>query len=45
MAIISSNPEKEYPIDYTIGEENGMSEAFVALLHYLPDRLKVLASQ
>jgi transposase len=35
MAVISPNPEKEYPIDYTIGEENGTSEAFVAFITYL----------
>jgi transposase len=35
MAVISPNPEKEYPIDYTIGEENGTSEAFVAFMTYL----------
>jgi transposase len=35
MAVISANPEKEYPIDYTIGEENGTSEAFVGFITYL----------
>jgi hypothetical protein len=35
MAVISANPDKEYPIDYTIGEENGTSEAFVAFITYL----------
>jgi hypothetical protein len=36
MAVISANPDKEYPIDYmVIGEENGMSEAFVAFMTYL----------
>jgi hypothetical protein len=35
MAVISANPEKEYPIDYTIGEDNGTSEAFLAFMTYL----------
>jgi transposase len=35
MAVISPNPDKDYPIDYTIGEENGTSEAFVAFITYL----------
>ncbi len=35
MALISSNPQKAYPMDYTIGKENGTSEAFVGFLTYL----------
>jgi transposase len=35
MAIISPNPDKPHPIDYTIGEENGTSEAFVGFMTYL----------
>jgi hypothetical protein len=35
MAVISSNPDKPYPIDYTIAEENGTSEAFVGFMTYL----------
>ncbi len=35
MAIISPNPMKPYPMDYTIGKENGTSEAFVGFLTYL----------
>jgi transposase len=35
MAIISPNPEKDYPINYTIAEENGTSEAFVGFITYL----------
>jgi hypothetical protein len=35
MAIILPNPSKPYPIDYTIAEENGTSEAF--MVHGLPD--------
>jgi hypothetical protein len=35
MAIISSNADKPHPIDYTIAEENGMSEAFVGFMMYL----------
>jgi hypothetical protein len=32
MAIISPNPNKPHPIDYTIVEENSTSEAFVTYL-------------
>jgi transposase len=35
MAVISPNPEKEAPIDYTIAVENGTSEAFVGFVTYL----------
>jgi hypothetical protein len=35
MAIISPNPQKAHPMDYTIGKENGTSEAFVGFLTYL----------
>ncbi len=35
MAILSPNPDKPHPIDYTIGEENGTSEAFVGFMTYL----------
>jgi transposase len=36
MAIISPNPAKAHPnMDYTIGRENGTSEAFVGFLTYL----------
>jgi hypothetical protein len=35
MAIISPNPDKAQPIDYTIAEENGTCEAFVGFLTYL----------
>jgi hypothetical protein len=35
MAVISPNPEKDYPVDYTIGEEKVTSEAFVAFITYL----------
>jgi hypothetical protein len=35
MAIISPNPEKDYPINYTIADENGTSEAFVGFITYL----------
>jgi transposase len=35
MAVISANPDKPSPIDYTIGEENGTSEAFVGFMTYL----------
>jgi transposase len=38
MAIISPNPDKPYPIDYTIAEENGTSDAFVGFLMYLAAR-------
>jgi hypothetical protein len=34
MAIIP-NPQKVHPMDYTIGKENGTSEAFVGFLTYL----------
>jgi transposase len=35
MAIISPNPVKAHPMDYTIGKDNGTSEAFVSFLTYL----------
>ena len=35
MAVISPNPDKPVPIEYTIGEENGTSEAFVGFMSYL----------
>jgi hypothetical protein len=35
MAIISPNPQKAHLMDYTIGKENGTSEAFVSFLTYL----------
>jgi hypothetical protein len=35
MAVISPNPDKPVPMEYTIGEENGMSEAFVGFMMYL----------
>jgi transposase len=35
MAVISPNPEKPFPMDYTIGKENGTSEAFVGFITYL----------
>jgi transposase len=35
MAISLPNPDKPHPIDYTIAEENGMSEAFVGFMTYL----------
>ena len=35
MAIISPNPLKAHPMDYTIGKENDTSEAFEGFLTYL----------
>jgi hypothetical protein len=35
MAILSPNPHKAHLMDYTIGKENGVSEAFVGFLTYL----------
>jgi hypothetical protein len=35
MAIISPNLDKPHPIDYTIAEENGTSEAFAGFMTYL----------
>ena len=35
MAVISPNPDKPVPMEYTIGEENGTSEAFVGFMTYL----------
>jgi hypothetical protein len=35
MAVILPSPRKAHPLDYTIGKENGTSEAFVAFLMYL----------
>jgi hypothetical protein len=35
MAIILPNPNKPHPIDYTVAEENGTSEAFVGFMTYL----------
>jgi hypothetical protein len=35
MAIISPNPNKPQPIDYTIAEENVKSEAFMGFMTYL----------
>jgi transposase len=35
MAIILPNPQKAHPVDYTIGKENGTSEAFIGFLTYL----------
>jgi hypothetical protein len=34
-AIISTNPDKPYPIDYMIGRENGNAASFVAFIEYL----------
>jgi hypothetical protein len=42
MAIISPNPQKPYPMDYTIGKGNGTSEAFVGFLTYLIANLILL---
>jgi transposase len=35
MAVISLNPDKPVPMDYSIGEGNGTSEAFVGFMTYL----------
>jgi hypothetical protein len=35
MAVISPNPQKAHPRDYTIRKENGTSAAFVGFLMYL----------
>jgi hypothetical protein len=35
FAIISTNPEKPYPIDYMIGRENGNNASFVVFINYL----------
>jgi hypothetical protein len=32
MAVISTNPDKPVPMDYSTGEESGTSEAFVAFM-------------
>jgi transposase len=38
MAIISPNPNKPQPIDCTIAEENGTSEAFMGFMMYLIEK-------
>jgi hypothetical protein len=35
FAIISTNPNKPYPVDYMIGRENGNTTSFVACIKYL----------
>jgi hypothetical protein len=35
FAIISTNPDKPYPIDYMIGRENGNAASFIAFIEYL----------
>jgi transposase len=35
MAVISLNPDKPVPMEYSTGEENGTSEAFVGFITYL----------
>jgi hypothetical protein len=35
FAIISTNPDKPYTIDYMIGRENGNAASFVAFIEYL----------
>jgi hypothetical protein len=35
FAIISTNPDKPYPIDYMIGRENDNAASFVAFIEYL----------
>jgi transposase len=35
FAIIATNPDELYPIDYMIGRENGNAASFVAFIEYL----------